>query len=752
MYCTSWSKYYICAIYIKAMKSMHLQNLSKVVATLLLMTLSVLSIAQMTLLDNRRVENNKLIIEISAVGSLDILAMQGSFRFDGRSLSFDRVEVLAFPTLRVEDFSLEGISSVNMVWIDPEFIGQVLPSNTPLFALHFTILNSLDTDVVFANCPLSIEVVGTSGQVIPAAGSIISNRFCTVITGKVYQDLDRNCRNTAADRPLSNVKIEVNGPGGRRLIATNSQGEYTVEGIIGDYELTVIPPHPFWDPCQDTETIRITNINNPRTFDFLLLPGIDCPTVEVRAGVGQLRPCNIEEIYIHYRNAGTVVAVASDLEVRLDSRLTILDVSLPHTIMPPGILFITTGNLQPGQSGIAKVSVEVPCDLELTGSSMCINVIGRPGSTCLNPGIGWTGANIRLNASCAGNQVVLTATNIGNGAMGSGIPAFIFQNDVMIAEEMLTLTPSAEFKWERPADGNTYTILTDQVPGFPVQGPISASVEGCNTTMGVNTGFINQFPKQRDAFASHRICVPVGNQATGSSASKWSHVTGYGESNDLKKGAKLEYVITSSGPGTSINQMLIIDTLQSHVDPYSFRITASSHPVRVSWGGDRIVYMLVDLAAAPVSANDFLFVQFEVDMLANLSLPLATYNMASVYRTIDEPVKTSKVQHRIVDLYTDFNTTSSIEQATIGEQNTLDLYPNPTSDALWIRSSSAYNWGIGEVFHYRIIANTGAVVASGKLSSISESIKISHLPIGNYYLQVIHEKDGGTHVGKFLKR
>ena len=721
------------------MKSIHLLS-SLSVAILMFFASATICTAQLTLIDKQEITNNKLSVEISGSGSLNLLAMQGSFRYDSKSLSFDQVEILAFPTLVAQDFSVENNTSVNLVWIDPELTGKQLPANTPLFKLHFTILNNLNNEVSFSNCPLGIEVIGANDAVIPVSGNIVADKLCTVIRGTVYQDLDRNCRGASNDRKFGNVMLEVNGPGGSRYIITDASGQYRVIGTPGEYTVKVIPPHAFWNPCEAEAPIRVTNINNPRTHDFFLSPTVDCPTLEVRAGVSQLRPCTREYIYVHYRNAGTIPAQNSDLEIRMDQRFNIVDVDKPFTITPPGILFISVGDLAPGERGVARITVDVPCSGFADGASLCIRTTGRPGATCLPPGPNWSGANLQLTAACQNGNAVLRATNVGNSNMTTPARFLIFEDNGLSATEFRMLNAGQSFTWEQQATGKTYSILSDQVIGFPVQGPISASMEGCGSSSNVSTGFINQFPRQQAAFADHHICIPIENRTNAGSAAMWSHLEGYGPNNEIRKDVKLDYIITASGPGTSINSLLIIDTLQNHVDLSSFRLETSSHPVEISWSGKNIVNFLVDLSSEPVSQNEFIFINYSIRINQDIELPMIATNRATVFRAVNSSVVTNTIQHRIVNQYEDFIITSTSE--TDKEFNQFaKLFPNPAKSSVFIELLNRNTQG---TWLANIIDLNGKILHSSYLNDPINEISTLSIPAGLYMVKLVNTTTNET--------
>ena len=88
----------------------------------------------------------------------------------------------------------------------------------------------------------------------------------------------------------------------------------------------------------------------------------------------------------------------------------------------------------------------------------------------------------------------------------------------------------------------------------------------------------------------------------------------------------------------------------------------------------------------------------------------------------------------IDNLTTSDGTTSIYEK---GNQLVFDLFPNPTSDYLILRTEIIQG-------NYRIIDLLGRAVKSGSVSSANERIDLSNLDKGTYVIEVIGEKSTGS--------
>lgn len=727
------------------MKPVYTFSFRIITTYLVAMFLSTVATGQMTIIDNQRIEGDQLIVEIAASGSLDVLAIQGSFRFNELSLEFNRVEILAFPTLSTDDFNAENGSSVNILWFDNDLIGKTLPSNTPLFELHFNILNTRDTEVVFANCPNEIEVIGSDDAIIPVVGNIVKDKYCAVIKGRVFQDLDRDCRNIV-DPGFADVMVEVNGPEGRKIFKTDKDGFFEVIGVEGEYSVSAVPPAPFWSPCDETLEVTINSLTNPRTVELFLTPEFDCGTLQVKSSVGQLRPCEEEKVIIYYRNAGTQNIMSGQVTVTLDPRIEISEVSHTHQINDNGEIVVNTGVLRPNEVKRFHIIVETPCESSFEGRSFSIETRGTPDPLCLPPLPGWSGANLEVRAECQGGRPVMTTTNVGNSIMSAPLTVNVLENDELIITDDIQLNVGEFYRVELDASASTFTMLTRQVVGFPIQGIISASVENCLQSGNPSLGFMNQFPGKSPTNAIDRIRIPLEAKSTPSAWAKWAFVDGFGEDKDIQYQTVMDFVITVPGPGEGVSKVLVVDTLSSAFDLRTFRFINSSQDVNISFEDDNIVLFELNLNGSTMYADEFIFVHFTIGFDQTLPLPFNSMNRAHIFRRNAPMRQTNAFLFRVVEDYDDFSTSTG-ESLQTDDYSELKIFPNPTSGMLSLQWPDLND----QIVDIMIIDRFGRQVYHQSVYTYDSmaQIDVNSLPDGLYHVQMIAQSR--TVASSFIK-
>ena len=64
-----------------------------------------------------------------------------------------------------------------------------------------------------------------------------------------------------------------------------------------------------------------------------------------------------------------------------------------------------------------------------------------------------------------------------------------------------------------------------------------------------------------------------------------------------------------------------------------------------------------------------------------------------------------------------------------------DVFPNPTSEELFITNLSLFNSSEGS-FDYQILTIEGKLILSGKLNSLNDKINVRSFSSGTYYLKL----------------
>jgi uncharacterized repeat protein (TIGR01451 family) len=197
----------------------------------------------------------------------------------------------------------------------------------------------------------------------------------------------------------------------------------------------------------------------------------------------------------------------------------------------------------------------------------------------------------------------------------------------------------------------------------------------------------------------------------------------------------LTYTINFQNTGTDTAYNIIVrDTLDSHLDISSFTYLASSHKPQVNVAGNAVTFnfpninLLDSLHNEPESHG---WLQYKIKTLSSLPTFANVNNKASIYFDDNYPIVT--------------NTTSNVNPPLSINYNSRNahfkLYPNPTSSIITIEATEA---GAFKIFNM-----LGAVIYSSTIQKPNSSVSISLPPFadGLYIYQFISDK-GASNTGK----
>ncbi|MBS1618016.1 MAG: T9SS type A sorting domain-containing protein [Bacteroidetes bacterium] len=153
----------------------------------------------------------------------------------------------------------------------------------------------------------------------------------------------------------------------------------------------------------------------------------------------------------------------------------------------------------------------------------------------------------------------------------------------------------------------------------------------------------------------------------------------------IAPGKNLTYTIHFQNTGTApaIN-IVVYDTLDANLDPATFKLLGSSHPVSVLLTGKGILIFtfsniqLPDSAADQAASNGF--VQFSISVSAPLHQPTATIaNTASIVFDFNPPVQTNTA---VASFYP-----AGIVTLPAGDRGQLQVMPNPAINSITISTT-----------------------------------------------------------------
>ncbi len=214
------------------------------------------------------------------------------------------------------------------------------------------------------------------------------------------------------------------------------------------------------------------------------------------------------------------------------------------------------------------------------------------------------------------------------------------------------------------------------------------------------------------------------------------HVNPVGE---IAQGELLTYTIhfENLGNDTAFN-IHILDTLSAHVDPATFKVITSSHPVsaQVIDNGPmntlRFDFANILLADASAPNENKGFVTYQIKAKTGLAAGTEIDNTAHIYFDINPAVVTNTAKNRIP---------SEVSIRKTEGQKAIHVYPNPANDKLFVEGLSEFKTVI-------IVNSLGQEVLQSKVTKTY--LSIDHLAPGVYFLKATG-KDG-LYTQKFIKQ
>ncbi len=492
------------------------------------------------------------------------------------------------------------------------------------------------------NFPITIE------QGTPLDLSIPVQFTKAMVQGIVFVDDAGDCTYNGSEEGWTGANIILENAETYYSLSNNN-GNYAITVEPGAYELRVIPP-TYWGTCEISYPVDLS-FGEILNIDFPLQALIECPLMEVNLASPFLRRCFDGVYLLHYCNNGTTIAENAYIEVAIDPFLIVNSITATYETLGDNNFVFQLGDVPSGTCESIAIEIEVSCDAVL-GQSHCSEARIYPNVDCSEPDPSWSGASIVLDGECEGDSLAFSIQNIGTGDMANTLTYIVIEDNIMYIPEPFQLNSSEEKIIKIPANGSTYRLEADQVPGHPGNSMPSVAIEGCGTNgMGTfSVGFIEQYSQdEASPFVSIDCQANIGAYDPND---KRAFPLGVGNDRLIEANTDIEYMIRfqNTGTDTAFN-VVILDELSQFIDPTSVRAGASSHPYELNISADGVLEFRFDNIMLPDSTVDQAgsngFVQFKVAQIPDNLPNTLIENSAAIYFDFNEPVITNTVQHTI---------------------------------------------------------------------------------------------------------
>ncbi len=513
--------------------------------------------------------------------------------------------------------------------------------------------------------------------------------FTNYVYGRVFQDLNNNCLYDAGEPPVSGVVVNMAKANGEHPTSTyNASGSYLMEADSGTYVVTANQVSPYWQYCQNPQTVTFPGFFGRDTIDFPLSVLENCTFMTVDVSTAFLRRCMPSVYTVQYSNLGTIAAQNAYVDVTLDPFLTYNSSTAPLISQTGNVYRFDIGTVNINSSGYFTIQVTTGCDPDVAlGQVHCTEAHIYPDTICI-PNY-WEGPFIETNSVCSNDTVIFTITNVG-ADMLSQHNYSIIEDHIMILSSPFQLGSGNSTQARIPAaPGAIYRSVVERGEDFPYllgNTEVISTVVGCNTPPQVNdpTLLLQFYNGDISPFVSVD-CRP--NIGAFDPNDKSAEPLGYEEEHFIENDIPLSYHIRFQNTGTDTAfQVMITDVLSPSLDARSVRMGASSHPY--SWelrpGGILVVrfdnIMLPDSNINEAASHGFF--KFEIDQAPDNPIGTRIENTASIYFDFNAPVVTNTTFHTVGQDFIHILVTGT--ENVLVENASVKVYPNPFEDSATI--------------------------------------------------------------------
>ncbi len=595
------------------------------------------------------------------------------------------------------------------------------------------IISNIANPTITASGDYSVTVTDANGcsyssTIVVEGGT----QDCGSIIGTVTSEDDGNCTFDPGETALANWMVRATDTNGDEYFDfTDSLGNYSIQAPPGDYVMESIPPAAFWLDCGSPVSLTLEDAFDTDTADFHWLKTINCPLLEVDISTPLLRRCFNNIYNINYCNYGSEPATSAYLEVTLYPLISIISASLPFTGPVNGVYTFGLGDVEPGDCGGFQFVAYVSCDAVL-GQTLCAEAHIYPDSICAPIDPTWTGAFLEITSNCTADSVVFTITNTGTGDMTEPQGFIVVEDGVMLMTHEVQLVVGASTTVSYPANGSTYNLLGNQVPGAPGISNPAIFVEGCGTDNAgtFSIGFASQFPED-DAgpFVSIDCQAVIGSYDPND---KRGYPLGYGPDHLIAAGQPLDYHIRFQNTGTDTAFTVVIhDVIAQPLDIATLRPGTSSHPYRLDIHQDTLVFIFENILLPDSNVNEpgsHGFVKFRIGQRAGLPLGTVIENEAAIFFDFNDPIITNQTTHRLGEIFIE----TAVHKPVLPKKINCTVYPNPFGEEAMVVVQGAENQSV----ELRLYDLTGRHLRSETIKNGVGKIRKNGLTPGLYFYEI----------------
>ncbi|MEL6274973.1 MAG: hypothetical protein AAFU03_07715, partial [Bacteroidota bacterium] len=367
--------------------------------------------------------------------------------------------------------------------------------------------------------------------------------------------------------------------------STDSLGFYDLQVDTGTYEVTLLQQNDRWEICNPIAfSVQFDTPYDSARSDFVLIPELDCPLLDVELSASPAIACDVQSLNISYGNQGTALATDVQVTLELDDLLSYISSSVPVSAQDGQLLTFDLPDLPVGGRQSFTVNAAVACTGLENQQSISSQANILPVEDCAPVDPDWDMSSIEVTSTCDGDSIRFFITNISDNDMTGQLEYIVIEDQVMVIPPTPFDPLDASQGFEAvtlPANGSTYRMIAQQVPGHPGNQFPTAFVEGCgeNENGNFTTGQVAQFADNDGDLNIDILTQEVLVLNTNVDLALRAYPKGYQDS-IITPNTDLEYTIffPLDSDEITIGRVVIRDTLSTLLDLNSLEMGAASHP------------------------------------------------------------------------------------------------------------------------------------------------------------------------------
>ena len=554
------------------------------------------------------------------------------------------------------------------------------------------------------------------------------------IQGKVAWDINEDCLLDAGDQGGAGTVVHLDGV---KSLTTASGADGSFHFYYTDSTEVVVSvdglPGNYWTACDSSYTINPDSFPDTAQVNFMLQPNTSCAYMQVDLGLPPFfRACSAVTASVKYYNGGTVSADNVYIKVAIPQGITVDSTSIPITSQSGDTLRFDIGTVPPLASSEFFIYLKPQCDGSQLGQTKCLSAHIYPDSTCP----AWMRAHIEVTARCVGDSTVeFVLRNTGLLPTSAGLEYIIIEDEVVLLQGTFFLAPHDSMIVQKPANGSTWRMQSQQEPGHPGFSQPAVSLEGCGGFASL--GLVNAFPQDdADAFVDIECRTVVGSYDPNI---KVASPAGVGSKHLITKNTPINYTLHFQNTGTDTAfRVRLLDTLPLALNAKTFRPGIYSHPCTWRFTSERTLEVIFDPIALPDSTTNERASHgwFEFSIEQQPDLPNGTYieNRAAIFFDYNAPVITDAAWHTVGKLVV------SIHEPEAGKQNLWRVLGNPTQASCTFQAIVP----TAGLSRFQLMDAQGRTVHTAEFSGQQYTFMRNNLAAGVYFFHIQTAQEGAT--------